>query len=216
MSATTAVITKDQARAITRGRIPLVPIEYETAIKSLAACLEIDDAKYWSDKADALAAWAKIYHSNEAELKAKRLKLHAFRRMGQLAGELKPLRNAKGGRQPGAIQVLTDAGLTHNSAIAARRLASISEKQFDKVLEQPKAPSTVLQDLWVRDEAWADFVRTATTFRSALRRHSPTAVGVACKANDRYIVTARELITEITEWLDDLERRISTAKAKAA
>jgi len=90
-------------------------------------------------------------------------------------------------------------------------LASISDKRFAQVLEQPKAPSTVLQDLWVRDEAWADFVRTATTFRSALRRHTPTAVGVACKANDRYIVTARELITEITEWLDAFEQRLGKA-----
>jgi len=203
-----AVLTREVARQITRGRTPLVPVEYETAVKSLQACIDLNDAKYWDDKADALAAWAKIYRSDETLRKAKMLKLHAFRRMGELAGELKPLKNDKGGRQPGAIRALTDVGLSHNSAIAARRLASISDKRFDKILEQPKAPSTVLQDLWVRDEAWADFVRTATTFRSALRRHTPTAVGVACKANDRYIVTARELITEITEWLDSLEQRL--------
>ena len=147
----TQAITKAQARQITRGRTPLVPVEYETAVRSLQQCVDLNESKYWSDKADALAAWAKIYQNDEALRKAKMLKLHAFRRMGALAGELKPLKNAAGGRQPGSIRALTDAGLSYNSAIAARRLASVSNKRFDKILEQPKAPSTILQDLWVRD-----------------------------------------------------------------
>ena len=129
-----AVLTREVARQITRGRTPLVPVEYETAVKSLQACIDLNDAKYWDDKADALAAWAKIYRSDETLRKAKMLKLHAFRRMGELAGELKPLKNDKGGRQPGAIRALTDVGLSHNSAIAARRLASVRSDQRDRRL----------------------------------------------------------------------------------
>lgn len=84
------VISAEQARKITGGRTPHVPVEYETAINALVACRSIDEAKYWSDKSDALAAWAKIYHSDKAAREAKALKLWAFRRMGQLAAELRP------------------------------------------------------------------------------------------------------------------------------
>jgi hypothetical protein len=207
-----AVLSAAQAKQVTHGRTPLVPIEYETACKALEACCTLDESKYWSDKADALAAWAKIYQNGDALRKAKMLKLHAFRRMGALAGELKPLTNGKRGRQPGAMQALRDSGLNHNNAIAARRLATIPQKQFDKILEQPKAPCTVLQDLWVRNEAYADFVRTATTFRSALRRHTPAAVARGVKENDRFVVTTRELIREINDFLDELEQRLPKVK----
>lgn len=54
-----SVITAEQAKKITGGRTPLVPVEYEAAVKSLQACATLDEAKYWSDKSDALAAWAK-------------------------------------------------------------------------------------------------------------------------------------------------------------
>lgn len=49
-----AVISSEQARQITGGRTPLVPVEFETAVKALKACTQIDEAKYWSDKASAL------------------------------------------------------------------------------------------------------------------------------------------------------------------
>lgn len=76
--------------ATVRDRVATVPmpVEYEAACKALAACESIDEGKYWSDKADALAAWAKIYKSDEAAVAARRLKLMAFRRMGELASAM--------------------------------------------------------------------------------------------------------------------------------
>lgn len=209
-----AVISKSQALKITGGRTPLVPVEYEAAVTSLAACLSIDDAKYWIDKADALAAWARIYRNDEAVRKAKALKLHAFRRMGALAEQIKPVKNTNKGRAPGPIRALTDAGLNKNQAIAARRLSTIPEKRFNDILEKPKAPSTVLQDLWVRDQSYADFVRAAQTFRGVLRRVTPASVANGCRENERFVQTSKELATEITEWLDDLDRRLSKKGVK--
>src|ERR1700689_1121318 len=89
------VITREQAKQITRGRTPMVPLEYEEAVKALASCLTFDEAKYWSDKASALAAWAKIYHSHEIDRKAKMLRLHAYRRMAELAQDIQK-QNGKG------------------------------------------------------------------------------------------------------------------------
>lgn len=65
-----------------------MPVVYEDACKALVACTTLDEAKYYSDKSDALAAWAKIYKSDEAAMAAKRLKLHAYRRMSELAEEI--------------------------------------------------------------------------------------------------------------------------------
>src|ERR1700722_7297053 len=73
-----------------------MPVEYVEACKALAACVTIDEAKRWADKAEALAAWAKIYRSDEASVQAARLKLHAYRRMGKLAEEIRPLRHIGG------------------------------------------------------------------------------------------------------------------------
>lgn len=219
MPLTTQVITKAQARQITRGRTPLVPVEYETAIKALSECVTFEDSKYWSDKADALAAWAKIYHSNETLIKAKRLKLHAFRRMGQIANELRPLgvkpnehHNTGAGRLPGPVSLLRDNGLNKTAAAAARRLALMSETKFEKLLVHPLAPATVAWQLWSTDPAYAEFASKAMAFRAYCRRVSPTQAGVAIKTKDQYIGTAREIITELTEWLDELDQRLKGTK----
>lgn len=47
-----SVISAAEAKKITGGRTPLVPVEYETAITALQACVTLDETKYWSDKAD--------------------------------------------------------------------------------------------------------------------------------------------------------------------
>ena len=98
---------------------PAMPVQYEEALKALEACTSLDETTVWSNAADALAAWAQIYRSDEAELKAKRLRLHAYRRMGQLARDLRPPGKMKGGgyrgcqgKLPGAISLLQEYGLT--------------------------------------------------------------------------------------------------------
>ncbi len=65
-----------------------LPAEYKAAVKAIRACDSIDIVKHYSDKADALAVMAKIYKDKGLETEAKRLKLHTFRKMGQLAEKL--------------------------------------------------------------------------------------------------------------------------------
>lgn len=57
-----------------------MPVVYADAVKALEACATMDEAKYYSDKSEALAAWAKIYGSQEDRKAAARLKLHAYAR----------------------------------------------------------------------------------------------------------------------------------------
>lgn len=69
-----------------------LPVQYDEAVKALAACTTIDESKHWADKAEALAAWAKVYKDDQVAIEARRLKLHAYRRMGELAQELEKQR----------------------------------------------------------------------------------------------------------------------------
>lgn len=206
-----AVITSVQARQITRGRTPLVPVEYETAIKALTECVTFDETKYWSDKADALAAWAKIYHSNDTLVKAKRLKLHAYRRMGEIAQELRPtgpkLGNTGAGRLPGAISLLREHGLKRSEASAARKLALMSDSRFSSILKRPNAPTTVAHNLWPSDPVWQKFSHTAMTMRAFFNKNTPASVA-RCLKNDQYAATARKLVVDLTEWLDEFEQRL--------
>jgi hypothetical protein len=70
--------------------MPLVPVQYEEAIKNLRACQTIGDAKYWASAADALAAWAKMAHDETVLDEARKLKAEARRQMGLLAEQLRP------------------------------------------------------------------------------------------------------------------------------
>jgi hypothetical protein len=150
------VITTEQAKQITGGRTPLVPIEYEQAVRALAECTRLDEAKYWDDKSDALAAWAKIYRDKTVEREARALKLHAYRRMGQLAIELRPkktggTRSGNGtlaGRiglpADGPVKCLTELGLSKASGRAATTLARAPKDEVQRLADLPRPPSPVM------------------------------------------------------------------------
>lgn len=208
----TPVLDRDLARQITKGRTPLVPLEYETAVKSLAACTTLDESKYWADKADALAAWAKIYHSREAELKAKQLKLHAYRRMGELAQDLRP---SKVGRprndqeRSTADDLLRSHGLSITGSRAARRLAHIPQRQFDKLLKEPQAPTTIVNNMYAKYPEWREFSRAAMQMRSFCRRYPAASFAKLCReAGPSYSATLTACLTEISEWSDQVDRLV--------
>lgn len=208
------VITQKDAKRITGGRTPLMPVQFESALKALQACIDLDEAKYWSDKADALAAWAKIYHSDEAQRKAHLLKLHAYRRMGQLAQELRPRRPHK----PGPITILLEQGLTQAQSQQIRSIAKIEQSAFDKAVTSPNPPSIrmMIQERAVRSGkstlSWSIFGQgyasrlNATQFRSFCRNHPP--VPLARGLHEDEVDKARAIAIEISEWLDAFEQAL--------
>jgi hypothetical protein len=213
------VITQTQARAVLNGRAPLIPVEYETACKALAECITLDEAKYWDNKADALAAWAKIYHSPDAERKAKQLKLHAFRRMGQLADELRPSSKSRrigttgwGGSLPGSRALLIEHGATKSQARAMRDLATMEESKFSRIVELPKppAPNFASNRYGHGSEAWKAWSLSAMSFRSNLRKQ--TALAVANGMTPEEKIRAVALVRDIADWLDEFDRCLSARK----
>lgn len=208
-----SVITADQARQICGGppRISPMPVEYETAIKMLAACIEIDEAKYFDNQADALAAWAKIYHSDDALRKARQLKLHAYRRMGQISEQLAAARGVGKGRRAPVSAVLIDHGMTRCQARQARHLSKLPAQEFQRILEMPKvpAPHTVTRMAMSGSEGWkliSILGSGPTNFRSFCRKHNAVELARSLTADERS--KAREIAVEIAEWIDDFERAL--------
>lgn len=212
-----AVITKAQARVILKGRVPHVPIQYEQAITALQECIELDEAKLWSDKADALAAWAKMYRDDKVSRQAKMLKLRAYRRMGQLAAELNPriVKQGEGvgkGSVPGSgpRSLLISHGLSVAQTAAARTLAKLPERKFEQVLKHPAEPTTIRSRLYYYKQ-WHHTQATLMTLRSRCRSHTPAQT--VSEMHPEECKNARTLIAEVNEWLDEFDERCAKKEA---
>lgn len=215
------VITAEEARKITGGRTPLVPVVYEQAISALVACTQIDEAKTWSDKADALAAWARIYRNDEVGRNAARLKLHAYRRMGELARELRPERRVAGrvdngkltGQAPGAVALLKDQGLNRNQATAASALAQLPREDFSRLTDRPRPPGIYAvhrlrasgSDAWKRFNG-VDTSSAPAHFRSWSKANDARAIAAGLAPDERK--RAREIARDCIEWLDAFDQAL--------
>jgi len=192
-----------------------VPIKYTAAIKALAECRNIDEAKYFADKSDALAAWAKIYQHDEAAAEAKRLKLHAYRRMGVLAQEIQPRKSYGGthGSSPGPAALLRKIGLKKHEASSATALSRLPSKEFHKevALARPHAPSFFVNTLSTASEGWLTISTpngqsggTMAAFRCFCRKADPKKIAKSLHKGE--LQRAREMITEIIEWADTFDQ----------
>lgn len=202
------VITIKQARQITGGRKPLVPVVYEEAVRALGACLSLDDAKEWDNKADALAAWAKIYRDGEVQRQAKSLKLHAYRRMGELAAVLRTQHHKKertgqfAGSSGGARAVLRAHGLSAAGAIAAMALAKMPKARYDALLTRPLAPTTLISNLAAEShsQTWCRLSNGTSSYLAAIRKY-PAREAVSQMVDDE-VVTLTRRIQEVADWCD--------------
>lgn len=200
--------------------MPTVPIKlpviYQEAIRDLIACQTLDEAKYFSDKAEALAAWAKIYKSDQAAIESKRLKLHAYRRMGQLAIELQPKRGVKGkangGLAPGPLALLRSRGFRQYDAQIMSKLARTKNEVFDGFIDQPHPPSPagLYQKLANTTEAWKCLHLQSGSphnFRSWSRRFNAADLAASLTADET--TKALSLVHECQEWLDLFEQHLA-------
>lgn len=209
MSAVRSVVQPERELA-PAADCPAMPVEYETAIKALEACTSLDETRIWRSAYHALAAWAKIYNSRDAEFKAKRLRLHAYRRMGQLARELRPSgrarRGIKGGKLPGSVSLLQEHGLSHSEAVAANFIARLPDEDFQRILRRPLSPISVAHQLWGKDPIWLGFCGAATNLRGHLRRHPPREVlAVARMLGERQQGTLRVLLADLRRMLREFD-----------
>lgn len=191
-----------------------VPIKYTAAIKALAACRSIDEVKYFADKSDALAVWAKIYQNDQVAVEAKRLKLHAFRRMGILATEIQPGRGdngSKSGGPPGPAGLLRQAGLPGHDAQSATSLSRLSDKKFRAEVEseRPHAPSFFRDAFYGSSDSWVVLAGkngrgSMQSFRAFCRKENPKTIAKSLSPSEAK--KAKEMATEIIEWMDTFDQ----------
>lgn len=196
---------------------PNLPVEYSEAVRNLVACATIDEAKYWSDKADALAAWAQIYENDQAGLEARRLKLHAYRRMGELAREIRPgggNPRRGGGAVKGPVSLLVEKGLKTHQANQASAAARMPAKKFDALVssKQPPVPSSLLPHYRAASEEWKIVSgvhgnSSLMGFAAFCRRYQPKMLAKGLTADERK--RAEALIIPVARWLKEFDKAIS-------
>lgn len=193
-------------------RVPAVPVEYENALAQLRACRTLEESRYWADKAEALAAWAKIYHSGEAERESRLLKLHAYRRMGEIALELRPVTYRKGlpkGKQqlPGPRSLLIESGLSKREAMAARRLATINASAFEAMLNMPRPPSPTASMNCNTNSDEGRCMQSLQMLSFWCRKLTPAHMAAYVSRGERQAWRAQ--LQTIVEWIDEFEQRVN-------
>ena len=127
-----------------------LPVAYENAKMAIYQCNELDECKDWSDKAQALASYARQSADEELEKMSKRIRARAIRRCGEL---LKLFDGRGGDRKSDYFKSVGDhtfdskselgesVGLSKNQQVQANRIANIPEREFDRQLESDDVPT---------------------------------------------------------------------------
>jgi hypothetical protein len=129
-----------------------LPATYEAAKLALSECNRIDECKDWSDKAQALASYARQADDHEMEKTAMRIRARAVRRCGEL---LKEIDKAQGGdRKSDNIKnapavtfdsprqhAAKEAGLSKKQAVTAIRVANVPNEIFVEQVDSAEPPT---------------------------------------------------------------------------
>jgi hypothetical protein len=195
-----------------------LPASYEAAKAALARCERIDECKDWSDRAAALASYARQARYPELEDSAKRIRARAVRRMGELLLEIEPQQGARtdlgGPSRLSRKAAAEQAGLSKDQAKDALRLANIPQFKFEEFVESDQPPSVArLVKLAVR----SDNVQP-TTVRVEVRTAAAQRIVQSLYEIQSWADEAAEavLIDKIAEELGRdraLQRRVSSALA---
>lgn len=207
----------------------IIPVVFAEAVRAIAACRSIDEGKYWADKADALAAWAKIYKNDDAAAESRRLKAHAFRRMSKIAEDLASqvqvsLRAKGGGKLPhggqrGPAQTLRAAGFSTSEVMRIRRVGNIPDERFSKLMAQKTPPGIQRmsqegrghgkkgapissQSITMFAGSWSG-AANAVQFRHFCRKYSALELARGVRPDEAK--AARVIVSELRDWLDEFD-----------
>jgi hypothetical protein len=140
----------EQPETEQNGLVPAVQearmIKYDSACRALAEASAVDEVKEVLDQALKLKLYAKIADNKQLERDAVAIRLQAERRLGEMmAAQAKTIGKAKppSGKgqhktdrrvlsQPDGPPTLAEAGIDKNLGHRARKLAELSQKEFDK------------------------------------------------------------------------------------
>jgi hypothetical protein len=124
-----------------------LPPNYEEAKRTIAECERIDQCADWADKMAALASYARQADDRDLENYARRIRLRAVRRCGDLlltydgrGGDRTKTVTALDFAQPSRAAVAQEAGLTEHKTRVAVKIATIPEEDFEAAVESNQPP----------------------------------------------------------------------------
>ncbi len=211
----------------------LLPQCYEAARAAIADCEQIDECKNWSDKAAALASYARQAKDDSLRVMAVRIQARAERRMGELLKSIEAGHGARDGKRGAAAvppltrtQVASDAGLSERQRKTAIRVASIPVADFDRQVEGPAPPtvtalprqgtqridrpSAVVSSPWVAIEC-PDTRRACETLEGFARlcaAHDPAGIAKSLSASEAAALT--QMVEMVDQWLDRVMMALSS------
>jgi hypothetical protein len=211
------------------GDSALLPQKYEAARAAIAECERIDECKNWSDKAAAMASYARQAKDDSLRVMAVRIQARAERRCGELLKQIPRADEATRYGQVAAVppvtrtQMATDAGLSERQRKTALRIANVPEATFDAHVESPRPPSiTQLANLgketrpatgprspWQEIECaeTREACETLERFAEYCERSGSEWIGRAVNATEAQEI--RRLIAIADSWLDRLAANLS-------
>ena len=135
-----------------------LPETYERAKTALAECSSIDECKDWSDKAAALASYAKMSDDDTLRKYAERIQARAIRRCGELLRQIEPGKNRYDDRRAGDLPpnrtaMAEQAGMSSHQQKQAIRVAAVPEQEFTKMVDSDAPPTiTKLAELGTKKQ----------------------------------------------------------------
>jgi hypothetical protein len=122
-----------------------LPAKYEAAKIAIMECNRIDECKDWSDKAQALASYARQSEDTEMEKTAMRIRARAIRRCGELLKEIDKATGAHLKRDAtvplSRKEAAEDAGLSARQAKQAIRVSNVPNEIFTEQIESETPPT---------------------------------------------------------------------------
>ena len=201
-----------------------LPATYEAAKLALSECNRIDECKEWSDKAQALASYARQSEDKEMETTAMRIRARAIRRCGELLKEIEKATGAHLKSAPAVTlsrsEAATEAGLSKRQAVTAIRVANVPNEIFvdqvesetpptiTKLAEQGKAPTKAVpmyEKLGMTKQAFQAgmyFRGDLEDFVKATLEYQPQDIIDGC--NEKEKARIREAISIIDKFNDKL------------
>ena len=200
-----------------------LPKTYETAKAALAECTQIDECKDWADKAEAMAAYARMSEDDALRKMANKVKAQAIRRCGELLKQYDGRGNNqhKVGGRPIQRAAASDAGMSEHQQKQAVRVASVPEEVFTAQVESDNPPTVTalaeqgktprpLVDLQGRDPEEYSLATSAQghlrDFAAFAARTDPAAVARGTKPHEATAI--RQHIGTLDAWLDVLAIRL--------
>lgn len=208
---------------------------YDTMVRAIVECHQVDELKDMHDKARALEMYAKQAKNIEAERRATEIRIRAERKVGQLLVAMKRTPPREAGAQGGYVKAGTSndwnrqgqseyaqgvekAGLSPQTAHRWQQLAKVPEHEFESMLNEPDTKPTTAELLRrvpvevPNPVAAGDYIEASLAAPERVPvRMDPDALGIWGRLRDVENITSRrmpeELLSQMTEpMVADLQR----------